>query len=31
LSTFTQVKIEHIRREYNVPADRQANLALDLR
>ena len=31
LSTFAQVKIEHIRREYNVPADRQANLALDLR
>ena len=31
LSSFAQVKIEHIRREYNTDADRQANLALDER
>ena len=31
VSAYARVKIEHIRREYNTDADRQANLALDQR
>ena len=29
LSTYEDVRIEHVRREYNTKADRQANLAID--
>ena len=29
LGAYEDVRIEHVRREYNVKADRQANLAID--